>query len=122
MPFSQYSTLEKSLKVFHLNWSSEPFVVPPAVEVSIYLRDEIDYVQKFIGLPRSESARRESLIFPILREACKHYPQMQLWSHEALECDADLTGTPDYFLSRRSPQGSMIVEQPYFACHGNQGG
>jgi hypothetical protein len=112
MPFSQYSTLEKAQKAFQINLRSEPFVVPAAVRVSDVLRDEIDFTQKFIGYPRTESARRENLIYPILRETWKHFPQLHLWSHEPLEFSAALTGTPDYFLARRTPMGN-VVSQPY---------
>jgi hypothetical protein len=120
MPFSQYSTLEKSLKAFRISCSWEPFVVPATVEVSINLRAEIDFVQKFIGLPRTEAARRECLIYPILKETWKRFPQLQLWSGVSLEYDADLTGTPDYFLARQSPLGRMVTDEPYLIVMGTK--
>ena len=113
MPFSQYSTLEKALKAFKISWHEEMFVVASAVEVSAILRDEIAFTREFIGLPRSESRSRENLIYPILRETWKHFPQMQLWSHEPLEFDADLTGVPDYFLTLRLQEGRMVAQHPY---------
>ena len=113
MSFSQFSTLENALKTLQITGSEEAFVVPAAVEVSAHLRYEIDFTQKFVGLPRSEQARRENLIYPILRETWKHFPQLQIWSNEPIEYDANLTGTPDYIVASRSPLGVMVMSHPY---------
>lgn len=36
-----------------------------------------------------------------------------LWSHQPLNCDEKLPGTPDYILAKRSPLGKVIFDQPY---------
>ena len=104
MPFSQYSTLEKSLKAFRISCSWEPFVVPATVEVSINLRSRLTLCRS-LSVFRGPRLPRECLIYPILKETWKRFPQLQLWSGVSLEYDADLTGTPDYFLARQSPLG-----------------
>jgi hypothetical protein len=113
MPFSQYSTLADTLAAFRIVYRHESFVVPTAVEVSPTLRDEIEFTLNWVGLPASARAIRENIIYPILKETWKHFPQMTLWSDVPLEYDADLSGTPGYFLARRSPLGSIVVEEPY---------
>jgi hypothetical protein len=36
-----------------------------------------------------------------------------LWSHEPLQYDEDLSGTPDYMITKRSPLGKIVCDQPY---------
>lgn len=36
-----------------------------------------------------------------------------LWSHEPLNCDEDLSGTPDYMIAKKSPLGKVVLDQPY---------
>ena len=66
-----------------------------------------------IGIPTSEFAICESLVYPILKEVWKHFPQFKLWSHVPLKFNDDLSGTPDYILARLSPLGTPVMEEPY---------
>jgi hypothetical protein len=50
----------------------------------------------------------------LLRQVWKTYADdLSLFTHESLEFDADLTGTPDYFVCRKSEYGQTIPEIPY---------
>ncbi|MFO0964148.1 MAG: hypothetical protein U0793_00990 [Gemmataceae bacterium] len=113
MPFSTYARLGEALKTLQISLKLESFVAPIPLVVSGHLREEIDFVQEWAGLPQSEFAICESLIYPILKEVWKHYPEFKIWSHEPLKFDEDLCGTPDYFLARRSPLGTPVIEEPY---------
>jgi len=113
MPFSSYTSLGEALKKLGVTLNSHSFVIPASVAVSQHLQQEMDFVQQWVGVPRSEFAICESLIYPILKEVWRHYPEFKIWSHEPLNFDADLSGTPDYFLARRSPLGTPVVEEPY---------
>lgn len=66
-----------------------------------------------LSLGRSEVGAGEIVLFPILRQVWKTYADdLSLFTHEPLECDADLTGTPDYFVCRPSEYGPTIPEVP----------
>ena len=113
MPFSDYTTLGATLKALGITLKLDSFVTPVPWVVSAHLREEINFVQEWSGLPQSEWAICESLIYPILKEVWKHYPEFKIWSHEPLKFDKDLSNTPDYFLARRSPLGTPVIEEPY---------
>lgn len=113
MPFSSYTSLGPTLTAFDVTWNLDSFVDPIPHTVSGHLREEIDFVQHWSGLPKSESAICESLIYPFLKEVWKQYPEFKLWSHEPMRFDDDLAGTPDYFLARRSKYGTPVIEEPY---------
>jgi hypothetical protein len=36
-----------------------------------------------------------------------------LWSHESLKYDEDLSGIADYLITKKSPLGKLVLEQPY---------
>jgi hypothetical protein len=113
MPFTSYSTLAKTLDTFQIGFRLEKFVVPAPLAVSAYLHEEIEFVRNWVGIPTNEFGLCENLIYPMLKEVWKHYPQFKIWGHTALNFDDDLSGTPDHFLARRSPLGTPIVKEPY---------
>ena len=73
---------------------------------------------------RDEAARREVLIYPLLREIFRHHADtLSLFSHRPLMVDdsADdneenqngkLSGVPDYLISTRSPLGRTVMGKP----------
>ena len=113
MPFSDFPSLEAALKAFQISYSLETFVVPMPMTVSAYLDEEMEFVRNWVGIPTSEFGICENLVYPILKEVWKHYPQFKLWSHTPLRSDDVLSGTPDYFLARRSRLGTPVIEEPY---------
>jgi len=113
MPFSTCTHLGDTLKAQRVTLQSQAFVVPAPMAVSDYLRQEMDFVQQWVGVALSEFAICENLIYPILKEVWKQFPEFKIWSHEPLKFDEDLSGTPDYFLARRSPYGTPVIEEPY---------
>ena len=100
MSFSAYKTLGTTLKAFQIARTFEPFVVPIAVKVSDYLRQEMEFMQQRVNFTVSEFAVCENLIYPILKDVWKPYPEFQVWSHSSISYNEDLSGTPDYFLAR----------------------
>ncbi len=62
---------------------------------------------------RDEAARRETVIYPILREAFRrHADQFSLFSHRVLTADEQLSGMTDYFIAKRSALGRNVLERP----------
>lgn len=92
----------------------EEFIIPLNVSVPDHLRARIAFAQKRVTAVRSEFATCESLIYPVIEEIWRPYAdELTLWSHVPLCYDDDLSGTPDYFLARRSPLGDSVQDIPY---------
>jgi hypothetical protein len=82
--------------------------------ISDILREELAFAENHVAYKISEAAVCENLIYPILKEVWKSYLQdLTLWSHQPIRYDNDLSGIPDYFVSRRSPLGHLVMEPPY---------
>jgi hypothetical protein len=82
--------------------------------VSDHLRAELIFARDHVAFDSSEAAVCESLIYPILKEVWKHYTDyLTIWSHMPLSYDADLSGTPDYFVARKSPLGHWVMDRPH---------
>ncbi len=115
MPFASYASLGDVARAFQITLTRGTFVEPRPVAVPDYLREELAFAQKQVAFDSSEFAACENLIYPILKEVWRttYLPDFQLWSHIPLNYDADLSGTPDYFLARQSPLGVVVVEEPY---------
>jgi hypothetical protein len=113
MPFSNYTRLGDTLKALQVSLNLQSFVAPAPISVSAHLREEVDFFQQWVGFTQSEFAICENIIYPILKEVWKHYPEFKIWSHEPLKYDEALSGTPDYFLARRSSLGAPVIEEPY---------
>ena len=47
----------------------------------------------------SEAFFCESFIFPFLQQVWKRHATLEIWSHQSLIYDDDLSGEPDYFIS-----------------------
>jgi hypothetical protein len=63
----------------------------------------------------SEDAICENLIYPVLKEVWKPYrKKLTLWSHETLSYDEDLSGVPDYTVTKRNPLSTIVFDKPYF--------
>jgi hypothetical protein len=67
---------------------------------------------------RDEAARREVIIYPLLREIFRRYADnLSLFSHRPLAIDDAvenniLSGVPDYLVSSRSPLGRTVMGKP----------
>ncbi len=114
MPFSSYKSLGNVLKKFQLCYQEQDYVVPAEVTPSEYLQTELKFVLEELVTNNSEAAVCENLIYPILKDLWKpHRDKLMLWSHEPLQYDDDLSGTPDYMITKRSPLGKIVCDQPY---------
>jgi len=114
MPFSSYKSLGNVLKKFQLCYQEEDYIVSAEVTPSEYLQTELEFVLVELVTNNSEAAVCENLIYPILKESWKpHRDKLMLWSHEPLQYDEDLSGTPDYMITKKSPLGKIVCDQPY---------
>lgn len=115
MPFSAYKTIGTVLKEFQITSIETNFVVETPFNIPDYFREDLAIVRQDNAVTNSEYAICEFLIVPILKEIWKQYrTNFILWSHQALNCDGNLNGFPEYILAQRSPLGKFVFDRPYF--------
>lgn len=57
-----------------------------------------------------------NLIYPVLKAAWRPFAnELALWSHQAIEFTEELSGIPDYMISRRSELGKIVLDYPLLA-------
>ena len=93
----------------------ETFIKPLPISFNDYFRSELAFTLSEVPFDGTESAACETLIYPLLREVWKPFKNaLTIWSHPSISYDADLCGTPDFLVARRSPLGHMIFDMPFF--------
>ncbi len=113
MAFGNFKSAQEVALAFQVSVQVAYFVQPVPMAVDERLREDLQFAQEHLNLLMSEAALCENLIAPVLREVWKPYRDtLLLWSHVPLGTEEPLIGTPDYFLSRRSPLG-FVADQPY---------
>lgn len=115
MSFSAYKSLGETVKEFQTQYTEADFIVEVEFNVSEYFRQDLQLMLEDAVMDNSEFAICENLVYPVLKEVWKLYrKKFTLWSHQFLNCDANLSGFPEYILARRSPLGKVVFDQPYF--------
>jgi hypothetical protein len=114
MSFSSYKSLGETVKEFQIVYTEANFVAEVEFKIPDYFRADLKLMMEEGVVDNSESAICENLIYPVLKEVWKHYRRhFLLWSQQFLNCDAKLSGFPEYILARRSPLGKVVFDQPY---------
>ena len=116
MAFNNFTCIDHVVKKYKLTFVQGPLFPPDptAPLFGEYFRQELAFNLRKLPIGRSEIGAGEVLLFPILREVWKPYSDdLALFSHEALKCDDDLMGTPDYFVCKVSEYGQTIPDVPY---------
>lgn len=115
MSFSAYTSLAKTIQAFQITYAEANFITEVNFSVSETFRQDLQFTMQEGVVDNSEFAICENLVYPVLKEVWKqYYRKFILWSHQFLNCDADLSGFPEYILARRSPLGKIVFDQPYF--------
>jgi hypothetical protein len=115
MSFSSYKSLGETVKEFQITYTQATFITGVDFPVPDDFQEDLAFMMQEGVVDNSEFAICENLIYPILKQVWKsYYSQFILWSHQFLNCDAQLTGFPEYILARRSPLGKIVFDQPYF--------
>lgn len=116
MAFTSYTCIDDVIRKHRVRWRSGQVVTPDptAPPFSPAFHAELDISLNELPPARSEIGAGEVILFPILREVWKAYrPVLSLFTHEALDFDADLCGYPDYFVCPRSEFGPFYPQPPY---------
>ncbi len=116
MAFTTYKSLSEVIKKFKIKYVGEDF---PAFEPNTapeVLQDDISFTLQNIAYDISEPAICENLIYPVLKAAWRPFAsELALWSHQAIEFTEELSGIPDYLISRRSDLGKIVLDYPLLA-------
>ena len=114
MAFSDFKTLTEVQKRFEIRDSASDFVSGDnLLSPSEQFLQGLAFARQHLNVFRSEAARCEAIIYPILLESYKAYAERyMLWIREPLAYDGVLSGTPDYFVATRSELGKNVVGTP----------
>lgn len=113
MAFSDYKNLAQAQTQFKIKYQEADFIAAQELAPSPQFLAEFEFNRVNLDMFSSEGARAEIIIFPILREAYKHYAQQySLFVQRYIICDADLSGTPDYIIAAKSALGKTVLETP----------
>lgn len=112
MLFSNFKTTEEVQRIYGITAVDGAFVGNSGLSPSPEFRTLFEFDMAHIDV-RDEAARRETVIYPILREAFRHHTeQLSLFSHRLLVADEQLSGIADYFIAKRSILGRNVLEWP----------
>lgn len=114
MPFSSFKSIEDVQQRYNIVEHRQPLIQADSLEPSQAFLELYEFDVLNVDTT-SEAARQETLIYPILREAFRHHvDRLSLFSHKTLSVngDSELTGTPDYLVSHRSPLGRSVMGKP----------
>ena len=114
MAFSDFNAIPDVQKKYGIRHIEEDYMkIEEDVSPSEQFLQELEFNRKYIDVFASESARCETIIFPVLREVYKGYADhYSLWIKKPIVYDDVLNGTPDYFISTRSELGKLVVGTP----------
>jgi hypothetical protein len=115
MSFSSYKRLGETVKEFQVQYIKTNFIQEVDFAISDYFREDLQLMMDEGVVDNSEFAICQNLIYPVLKEVWKCYrANFLLWMQQYLNCDANLSGFPEYILARRSPLGNVVFDKPYF--------
>jgi hypothetical protein len=115
MSFSQYQNLGETLQKFQIRYTEANFIQEIDFPISDYFRQDWNLMLEEAVVDNSEFAVCQNLIYPVLKEVWKAYrSKFLLWTQKFFNCDASLSGFPEYILARRSPLGKVVFDKPYF--------
>jgi hypothetical protein len=112
----KYRNLSDAVTALDLNYKSSNLEMPIQVTAPQAWLDEFMFDLQEMPYATSEEARREILIYPILRLAWKPYSQyFTIWNHRQISASEELSGIPDYVIAKNSKRGRIIFEKPFVA-------
>jgi hypothetical protein len=113
---NQFKSLAAVLKHYQIYYEEADFEIIKTARLNESVRQDIVFTLKEVAYNVSEAAICENLIYPMLKAAWKLYADVfAIWSHAAFEYDDELTGIPDYLISKRSHLGKIIFDSPLLA-------
>ena len=117
MAFSAYKTLELVQQQYPQIIVKNQKFIPDFLEdfvVKESLKEEIDL--NLLTYRSNEFYATENLVSPILRAAWRKYmKEMNMWTHQAIKYDEDLSGTPDFMFTNLEQEQYQKMSYPVVA-------
>jgi len=113
MAFTDFKSPAEVQTAYHITACEEHFIhiIPKAPSKSFL--EEFKFTTTYFDVFSSEASRCENVIYPLLRDACRHVvSNYSLWSHKSIAADGTLSGTPDYIIATRSNLGKNVFGFP----------
>ena len=80
------------------------------------MQQDITFTLQNVAYDISESAICENLIYPISNAAWRPFSkELAIWSHQPIAFTEELSGIPDYLISRRLELGKIVLDYPFLA-------
>ncbi len=99
-----------------IHYEQENFELIKTAQLSETLKNDISFTLNKVPYKVSEASICENLIYPVLKEAWKHYVDtFSIWSHQSIADENGLLTIPDYLISKHSDLGDIIFEFPVLA-------
>ncbi|MDY6785250.1 MAG: hypothetical protein SW833_22335 [Cyanobacteriota bacterium] len=115
MGLSNYKDIGEVLQTFQVTYTEANFVEESEFQIPDYFREDLEFMMREAVVDNSEFAVCENLIYPVIKQVWKrYYSNFVLWSHKSLTYDLELSGFPEYILTKRSPLGKFVFGKPYF--------
>jgi hypothetical protein len=115
MAFNTYKQLADVLKKYRIQYKEIAFGLPVLLSAPEVLREDIQFTLEQVAYDVSEAAICENLIYPVLKTAWRQYADtLAIWSHQPIG-EGELSGIPDYIISKRSELGKIVFESPFIA-------
>ncbi|CAK0739291.1 conserved hypothetical protein [Gammaproteobacteria bacterium] len=113
MSFSEFKDIPQVQRKYGIKYKESNFIEVSEFAVPESFRKDFAFNLENFDAFSSEGARCEIIIFPILREVYRPYSSiLALWVQKPVSFDDELTGTPDYIVSKRSEYGKLFLESP----------
>ena len=117
MGFKKYKTTSDVLNAYQISIEKAAIIKDcPKVDMPEVLKIELDYVMENLPYKVSEASIREMIMFPILKEVWRKYDDtLMLWANKTIFYDKELTGIPDYIITKQSHLGKTVFGKPLMA-------
>jgi hypothetical protein len=113
MSFSDFKTLSQVQQAYQIHYQESPFIPKQTAILPTAFVEDLTFNINQLDVFSSEAARCELIILPILREVYKKFAaQFSLWVQKPMNYTPELSGTPDYMVSKRSHLGKTVLEFP----------
>ena len=115
MAFSDFKSISEVQEKFDITYAKEDFVKVHDAEPSEQFLQDFEWTLQNLSAFVSEAARRETIVFPILRENYKAYADnwdLGIGTSFAYYDNQAPSGTPDYLICARS-QTPGIGKKPF---------
>ena len=115
MAFTDFKSADQVQKTYQITYAEEEFLHCEPKTPSESFMQEFEFNNTNFDIFTSEASRCETIIYPLLRDICKHFvAHYALWSHKSISVEADprLSGTPDYIIAQRSELGKNVLGFP----------